>query len=320
MIKAAFVSGKLTPKKLEAGQSLGLNTFFLSNKNLEEKTLKVLEEKGFKIFVEVGIFSGEDWWKKYPDSRPVDFRGRLVEKENGYTGVCPCHFGVREERLKEIKELLGLDIDGVWLDFIRYPGRWEVKQPKLYQSCFCANCLFSFADFLKAEIPRGKIEKKADWILKNHLSDWTLFKCQQVGSFVKETRELIKADKKKIWLGIFAVPWREKDFRGAITKILGQDFRALAEWVDVFSPMVYHRMVGKKVSWISDQVDYFSQKTKKKVLPIVQVTDFPESLEDKLSAEELKEGINQASKDPSLGFILFTLDHLLGSGKEKLIN
>jgi hypothetical protein len=47
----------------------------------------------------------------------------------------------------------------------------------------------------------------------------------------------------------------------------------LAPYVDVFSPMVYHCMVGESVEWIGGITDYYAEMTGVEVWPIVQAED-----------------------------------------------
>ena len=68
-------------------------------------------------------------------------KGKKIDKVEWYAGVCPNQSWLREQKLNAIKELISkYDIDGIWLDFIRYPCHWEVINPKLEQTCFCPIC------------------------------------------------------------------------------------------------------------------------------------------------------------------------------------
>jgi len=106
---------------------------------------------------------------------------------------------------------------------------------------------------------------------------------------------------------MFAVPWRETDFNGTIKKVTGQDFKSLAKYIDVFSPMVYHKMCGQPTKWIHEIVGYMDKLTGKPILPIIQTEDKPEEI----SGKEFKEGVNRAIRKPSQGAIIFFLEDLL---------
>ena len=240
MIKGIFVTGKLDEEKLTQVSELGVNAVFTSYKNLQKDWSRILQHQNVKVYAEVSLFAGEDLWQKYPDAHPIDRNGKPLEKIGWYAGVCPNHPKVRQEKLELIRNIIKLfDADGIWLDFIRYPCHWEVPSPDLSEYCFCPKCLAKF----KKEIG-GKPEG----------DKWIRWKCDQIISFVAEVSSLIRQSGKNLELGVFAVPWRDVDFGGAITRVIGQDFKSLAQYIDVFSPMVYHKMCGKTPGWIHQLV------------------------------------------------------------------
>jgi len=251
MIKAIFVIKKLDREKINKVIKLRTNAVFVSHKNLKKDLIRRLQEKNVKVYAEIGIFTNN---------------------------LCPNNREIRQNRLTEIKDLVNnYQIDGIWLDFIRFPLLWEVKKPRIGKTHICSQC--------KQIKERTKV----------------------VGSFVSETRALINQSDRNIQLGMFSVPWREKDFNGAIKKVIGQDFKKLAKYIDVFSPMVYHKMCGKETKWIHEIVSYMDKITGKPILPIIQTEDKPK----KISGEEFKEEVKEAIKKPSQGAIIFFLEDLL---------
>lgn len=300
MIKGIFLLEKLTKEKVQQIIKLGADSVFIGHQNLDQKLVEKLRGKGIKVYAEVGIFVGEEWCKKYPDSQPVDKNGRLMDKIHWYAGVCPNHPEVRKERLQLIKSLVdNQNIDGIWLDFIRYPCHWEeVRNVDVAEYCFCPNCLEKF----KQEVG-GKSEGRA----------WRQWKCKQITDFVAETHTLIDKSGKKVKLGMFSVPWRESDFDGAIKKIIGQDFQGLAKYIDIFTPMTYQKIIGQSTDWISKMVRYMNKVTSKPILPIIQTEDKPE----KIFASEFQKEIASALGKPSTGVIIFFLEDLM-KNEEKI--
>jgi len=294
MIKGIFLLDKLTEGKIKRVLSLRANAVFIGYRNLNQKLIKLLKNYGLKIHTEIGIFVGEEWWEKYPDSRPVDKNGKLIDKIGWYAGVCPNHRGVRREKLELIKSIIdNYPVDGIWLDFIRYPCHWEeVRSKNIAEYCFCQGCLKKF---------------KKDGGVKSEGLKWTQWKCNQITNFVGEARRLIDQSGKNIKLGMFSVPWRKNDFGGAITKIISQNFKSLAKYIDVFSPMVYQKMCGQKTAWIHKIVAYMKKITHRQILPIIQTEDKP----TKLAVKEFADEFNQALKFPSEGVIVFFLEDLL---------
>jgi len=294
---------------------LTLPAIFGGYKN--DKLISSLHQEKIKVYASIGIFVGKDWWEKYPKSRPINSEGKPVEGEDGYGGLIPVIPFIRERKLEEIKELITrYPVDGVWLDFIRWPCHWEVHHPRIEQTSFDSLTLEQFQRDTKITIPEefSDISQIANWILKHHRNIWTAWKCLQITNFVKEAREIIKIRGKDKIVGIFTVPWREKDYNNAIHKIIGQDYAALSKYVDIFSPMVYHLMCDRNVRWIREVTTYIYQNSKKEVLPIIQAGSTPSHL----SKEEFKAALENAlCAEGSSGVIVFTLKDILQEDRLK---
>lgn len=257
MIKGIFVIDKLSKGKMEQIQDLGFDSIFTNHKNITDQVVESLKEKNFQIFIEIGIFPN----------------------------LCPNDKTIQQKKLQEIKNLIATwPIDGLWLDFIRFPFLWEIKNPEIESAYLCSQCQD----------------------VKNRTGI--------ISSFVAQVRSLINQSGKKLKLGMFSVPWREKDFNGAITKVLGQDFKDLSKYIDIFSPMVYHKMCGKHLDWIHQTVNYMAKITHKPILPIIQTEDKPE----KISKEEFTKALVVSIKHPSSGTIIFFLEDLL-QDKDKIL-
>jgi hypothetical protein len=122
---------------------------------------------------------------------------------------------------------------------------------------------------------------------------------------------VVKQENPDAVVGLFAVPWKKGERDNAIINIIAQDYEKLAPHVDVFSPMVYHKMVGEKPRWISEMVRYTERLTKKPVIPIIQAASEPTRLGD----DEFIQAIHQALKLPSKGVIILSMKQFLGEGR-----
>ncbi|MBC7321109.1 hypothetical protein H5T89_10755 [bacterium] len=301
MILGIFGSPEVIWDRNETLKDYNINAVFISHKNLNQEIIRRIHKEGAKVFAEIGIFVGKDIVEKHPDLAPIGVDGRPLAHIKWYMGINPAIDWYREKKLSEIRETLDkYNIDGLWLDFIRYPCHWEVPNPKLEQSSFDEVSLKKFEKYIGIEIPGLAIHDKAKWILDNKLEDWTRWKCEQITSFCRDTRKIVNTVNPNVILGIFSVPWREDQFGGAIFNIVAQDFKALSQYIDVFSPMVYHLMCGFPVSWIRDYSLYLKDKTQKAVVPIVQAIDEPLKLDN-------FEDVIEVSLDADLnGVIIFT--------------
>ncbi len=282
----------------------GINAVFGGYEDPE--LLEALHRVGIKVYGTVGIFGGEEYWRRYPESRPINDKGKPIEKDRWYAGVIPTIEAIRREKLEEIEKLATKDIDGIWLDAIRWPGHWEVPSPRIEETSFDPITLEKFQEDTKISIPEELLiaREKASWILKNHEREWRDWRCKEIADFVKEAREITKGKT----LGIFTVPWQEKDFNNAIKNIIGQDYFSLGEYVDFLSPMVYHQMCEKRTDWIGEIIEYVHRESGKPILPIIQAGNIPQ--------EEFKEAIKIAIEaEGSKGVIIFTIQNVLKEEK-----
>lgn len=268
---------------------------------------------GLRVMAEFGCFVGEKWWESLPESHPIMADGQPMPAQEWYAGVTPTIPAIREELLVKLAALVReKELDGVWLDFIRWPARWETPQPKLIQTSFDAHTMALFLADTGLSAPQSLLSL-ADWILHEHESLWTDWKCAQIVSFVREAAEVVRREaKRKCLLGVFSVPWRLADYGGAMRRIVAQDLKALAPYVDVFSPMVYHRMCGQPVGWIAAVTEEAHQLSGRPIWPIIQTMSEP----NELNAAELASAMDVALEAPgSAGVILFTLKGLIEEDK-----
>ncbi len=249
---------------------------------------------GREVFLTLNAFGGTQAWKDFPDLIPVMSDGQKLTGQ--YGGVCPTHTAWRENRLTlladRVKDFAAENgISGVWLDFLRYPGKWEQPDPEILDSCYCTRCLSLFQVETGVVIPEelADIKGKSSWIRQHVPLQWMEWKKKTIVSFAREVRRVLdqNREKKRLVLGVFLVPWKKSDFDGALSFQLAQDAEQLGAYVDVFSPMVYHRMVGESVGWVGNISRYFKEMTGGQVWPIVQVEDIP--------AEELERTVTAAA-------------------------
>ncbi|MBN1621892.1 MAG: hypothetical protein JW871_04810 [Endomicrobiales bacterium] len=294
-------------KKLK---NLGINAVFCDYRDKE--FVDALHEQGIKVFVEVAVFAGSSYWKSNPETIPINSAGDKISQIKWYAGLCPTQKWLRDKKLKHIEFLVNnYNVDGIWLDFTRYPCHWEVPEPKIEETCFCDTCLSGFQRDAKIEIPQHlkTVKNKAGWILKNHKDLWIKWKCENITSFVSDAKKTIDKTKPGVILGIFSVPWKTTDYNNAIEEIICQDYKSLDKFVDLFSPMVYHKLCNKPSKWIYEFTNYASDITKKDIVPIIHTQN--------ITDKDFKDMLNYLNKSKSSGFIIFKSDYL---NKENSLN
>ncbi len=268
------------------------------------QTIEQFKKAGFQAYLTLNVFGGAEAWAKYPDSVPITAAGEAISSE--YGGVCPTHFAWREERLALLASWLkqfakAEGIDGVWLDFIRYPGRWEVAQAKIPDTCYCPRCLELFQVEKEVAIPDGlHTAEAAEWIHKHAELQWRQWKKEQISSFMRAARSVVEQAQttQRLKLGVFLVPWTQGERQGAVLLQLAQDATQIARYADVLSPMVYHKMVGQPVEWVRDISEYFLDMTHKPVWPILQ--------SDSVTAEEFAKAVGSVYQTGAEGIFVYT--------------
>ncbi|OGC58355.1 hypothetical protein A3A70_01445 [candidate division WWE3 bacterium RIFCSPLOWO2_01_FULL_42_11] len=291
MTKATFVfSNDLD--LLDSAKELGFDTLFIGHQNLTPVWITKAKKLNFTVNVEVGVFAGENLWNKYPDARPLTKDGSPLPIVEWYAGVNPLSLSVWHEKFEDIRNVItGYNIDGIWLDFMRFPCHWEVENPELFDTDFSPTTLEIFKSDTGESMPVGET--------------WWQWKCDIITNYVRQVRGLINELNPETKLGLFAVPWTPKDFDNAIHKIICQDFKSLSELVDVFSPMTYHAMCNREATWIGDACEYFSQFGKP-LLPLIQTENKPREI----SPADFITSIEQAEKY-SAGVTIFFLDDVI---------
>ena len=290
MLKSAFLTQPIDAAALAAIAALDLNLLIGKWQHCDEALMARLRADGRQFHVEVGLFVGKEWWQRFPDARPRDRAGRPMPRINWYHGVCPNHPAVRAELLARISHIIDtMPVDGLWLDFIRYPAHWEiVRATAPIEYCFCEHCLAKFQREGGGE-PAGPT--------------WITWKCQQIADFAAAVRALIEKSGRTIQLGLFAVPWQTNELGGAVRRVIGQDFRLLARDVDLFGPMCYHGLCDRPVTWIPTVVDQLHTLTGKPILPLIQTMAEP----NPLPTSEFSTALQLATAGRSAGVCLFHL-------------
>jgi len=307
--KAPF-EGKSATESAQFIADLGANTVFGGYDDGD--FVRACKDVGISVYASVGIFTGENNWNAHPESRPVTAEGGPMDKVEWYAGVCPNQPWLRAEKLEVIKHKAEkTPIDGIWLDFIRYPVHWEngEPRPRKDETCFCPVCLEKFQKDTGVKLPENisSVTEIAEFLLNERMDAWYPWRCQQIVDFVEDASKVLHEVNSEAKLGLFCVPWLPKDYGNAMYRVVGQDLRALAQHVDVFSPMVYHKLCKHDPAWVAEVSFFVAQQTGKPVWPITQAFNEP----DEMGAEEFEKSVGFGLKPPSRGVLLFSFGHLV---------
>ncbi len=215
-------------------QDIGINNLFCyytlkDENNFTWDYLKVLIEVGHKrgIGIHPVFCPGHN---VSPEGEMKDHQDWLIQDRDGkrYPGMNLTLPEVRKYWLQRMSKVLEYDIDGIHLDYIRFP----VNQRYSYDSLTCA--------VFKKEFGYSPKEVSQDdgsmvWC------EWINWNARQITGFVKEVRDLISRSGKKVLLGADVFPNPE-----TARVLIGQDWESWAglDLLDFICPMQYTNNLG----------------------------------------------------------------------------
>ncbi len=243
----------------------------------------------------------------------------------GYDPANPSE-GYREKTIARIVESVETHKPyGLSLDFVRYFAFWErilegTDPDDLPDTCFCSRCLSLFSQAHGVAIPTELTETRdvAAWIHTNAQEAWIAFKTNTITSFVTEVVAAVKAVDPETKINTHAVPWRRADFDDAAKRIAGQDFGALAQIVDVISPMCYAKMLEREPVWINSVVEDIAAQidmTSTMIIPAFQVRGNT-YVDGSVTIEEFSAYVNESLKGSSAGVAFWPWEQMTDEQKE----
>ncbi|MCK5210913.1 MAG: hypothetical protein KAQ79_22945 [Cyclobacteriaceae bacterium] len=299
----------------EEWKEIGINAAFVSKELLANKDFREGAVKNqIKTFVILPIFFDDEALNKNPELYAIKSNGEKAVDE-WVKFVCPSNNSFRKDKIASIMKLVkAYHPDGLSIDFIRHFVFWEKVFPKtqlsiLPNTCFNPSCIEGFQKHSEIEVPDSltKTEDISSWILENHLSEWTKWKCVLITSMVEEIVNHAKEIKPEILINAHIVPWRQADFDNGIRIIAGQDVKAISNHTDFLSPMTYSHMVKQDADWVHAVVEELYKQTQENILPSIQVKEA--YLTDSLSSHEFELNLESALMAPSKGVVFWSWEH-----------
>lgn len=267
-------------------------------------------KKHFQLAKEQGLETHRWMWtmnrgekellSQHPEYYAVSRSGKSCATNPPYVGyyrfLCPSHPDVPaylEEKARE--QLEKEDIDGLHLDYIRYPdvvlpvNLWENynldQSTELPDYDFCYST-YSKAAFLKETgIDIDKVERPEQSL------SWRSFRYGQINKIVNRICAAAEDYKKPVTAAVFPTPDLAK-------RIVRQDW---ANWnLSAVFPMIYHGFYKEPIHWIGTAVAEGVQTLNGK-FPLYAGLYIP----DFRSIDELKQGIILAKNNGAAGISLF---------------
>jgi hypothetical protein len=254
----------------------GVNAIMTESDTYALSALDAAHKAGLRFFAGIACFSDHasnfHSLNKRPELWPVLENGERRQQMEWYVGMSPTDRKRQEEALAEIRSVARTyPVDGVFLDFVRWPLHWEIQlRPGLgrpLDSTFDPATLAKFEE-ATGPLPRGldSTSARANWIRENRSAEWVNFKCKVVNDFVGEARNALGETKADAELGLYVVP----DVNGLTEALTGQRIGDLAPLVDWVAPMLYHNILLQPPTWVASALSSVVKVAGKKTLPVLQ--------------------------------------------------
>jgi hypothetical protein len=303
----------------ETPADYGVNAIWVGSGGLNAAEIDRYHKLGLKVFAEFNSLHSAGYLKEHPDAAPIGPDGQPAPPPDGWQGVSPFHAGYRSERMDEFRRVLRtFEIDGIWLDYHHAHASWEQAEPKLPDTDFSPAALAQFQKQTGIALP-AEVSQAAKLLLGEHQERWTQFRCDALTDWVREYREIVRAERPTALLGTFHCPWSPEDRDGAIRHKLAIDLKAQEKHVDVFSIMPYHARFGHAAdpAWIARQTQRLGELVgiqgtpgeKKFIWPIVQLADWGE----RVTPDHVATVLDFGGRRPATGVMVF---HWSGISKE----
>ena len=253
----------------------GVNAILTESETYETPAIEAAHDLGLRFYAGIACFS--DHAKKFrslterPELWPILESGERRPLMEWYIGISPTDRRHQEEILATIRSIAAdHPIDGIFLDFVRWPVHWEIElrpgRVRPLDSSFDATTLAQFEQTFGTQLPTGPVASRAAWIRERGFRAWVDFKCKVVTEFVCEARSFLKMVKPEAELGIYVVP----EVDGLTEPLTGQRLGELAPAVDWVSPMLYHNILLQRPSWIGPALSEVVRVAGPKTLPVIQ--------------------------------------------------
>jgi len=267
-------------------------------------------KKHFQLAKEYGLEAHRWMWtmnrgekellEKHPEYYAVSRSGKSCATNPPYVGyyrfLCPSHPDVPKYLVdRACEQLEKEDVDGLHLDYIRYPdvvlpvNLW--KNYNLDQSTELADYDFCYSPFSKdAFLKETGID--IDTVVRPEQSlSWRSFRYRQITNVVNQICDAAKVYKKPVTAAVFPTPDQAR-------RMVRQDW---PNWnLTAVFPMIYHGFYLEPVQWIGTAVAEGVQALNGKY-PLYAGLYLP----DFKNLTELQEGIIQAKNNGAAGISLF---------------
>jgi hypothetical protein len=227
-----------------------------------------LRSEGIAYYENLAVFFNPGQLVKRPELTAVDADGRRMRKIDWYVGLCPTDKAYLADRAAIAEEIVAsMNSEGLYLDWIRFPGFWELWMPEtkrdsLPEYCFCERCVARFQEEAHVAVPNRSREEQIRLILKDFRKEWSAWKCSVIADAVGEIKRAAQRQRPDIKILTNGVAFGIDDYDNAVEEILGQNIEVLAQHTDSFTFMFYHQISRRDPSaWIAQKTAEVEART-----------------------------------------------------------
>lgn len=313
---------------LSAFRDYGINAVMTESEHYDAGAIDAAHAIGFRFYAGVACFSDHATnfreLTERPELWPILETGERRPQMEWYVGMTPTDRRHQDEVLTRIATIASAyPIDGLFLDFVRWPVHWEIElrpgRPRPLDAGFDPATVAAFAAASGVRVPPDLTTAAAGaaWIRAHHLREWVDFKCTVVTDFVREARSRLAAARPAAELGVYLVP----EIGGLTEPLTGQRLADLAPLADWLSPMLYHNILLRPPGWISAAAAGVLPAAGTKTLPVLQADSNrdPAVAADwgpDMSVADWRAGLAAiASRPDAAGLIVFPGTSLIGNGR-----
>jgi hypothetical protein len=310
----------------------GVNALLTESESYSAAIIAAAHDHGLRFYAGVACFSdhaaGYRKLSQRPELWPILETGERRPRNEWYIGLIPTDRAHQQSVLTTVATVAkDYPIDGLFLDFIRWPIHWEIElrpdQPRPLDSSFDPQTLrmFEHAAGIQLQLDLGCAGEAAHRIREKHLQQWVAFKRRVITALVNEARDILKAARPQAELGLFTVP----DVGGTSEALTGQRIADLAPLVDWVSPMLYHNILLRPQSWIGTAISEIVGTAGAKTLPVLQADSNRDGASDAdwgppMSLSDWERALGQvAFRTDVAGLIVFPGPSLIGDGRGEIL-
>jgi hypothetical protein len=307
----------------------GVNALFTESETYDPAAIEIARKRGLSFYAGVSCFSDHANHNRLlterPELWPILETGERRPAMEWYIGINPTDRRHQEHVLTCIRSIAETcDIDGLVLDFIRWPLHWELElrpgAPPPLDSSFDAGTIAAFERASGIAVPR-RLESTASiasWIKARHSSEWLEFKCRVITDFVAEARRALADANAHAKLGIYLVPAPDRSRE----ELVGQRLVDLAPLVDLVAPMLYHNGLLQPPRWVEALLAEVAEVAGRKSLPVLQVDsgDATADLGPPMMDQDFEAVLTAIAEHPDVaGWAFFTGNALVNTGRGALV-